>query len=237
METHPGVALYELQQMDVSIARIQKRLKEIEKALSSFPALVAANTQLDQIISELNPLQKNQRDLDLQLQTNRQKRQGTEQRLYSGNVKNPKELQDMENEIAALNRRHAELEDRMLELMLAVEEKEFERQVAEVHRDSVQGEWATLSRDLNHEKEALDAELQKITNARQKASKKISPDHLAIYERLRPAKANQPVARLDDTHCSACGIELISSAVQEIRNTQNLLYCPNCKRIIVDTSN
>jgi uncharacterized protein len=50
--------------------------------------------------------------------------QTSEASLYGGKIRNPKELQDLQVEIAALKRRTATLEDEQLEAMLAVEDAE-----------------------------------------------------------------------------------------------------------------
>ena len=53
------------------------------------------------------------RDMELEIAAAVEKRQTAEQRLYSGEVQNPKELQDMQMEVEALARRKSVLDDEL----------------------------------------------------------------------------------------------------------------------------
>src|SRR5690606_19989334 len=117
-------ALYHLQQIDLEILRHRKRLKEIATALGDSAVVQDAQVQLTSAQEQLKPLRTKMRNLETELQTNTQKAKSTEDRLYSGSVKNPKELQDMQLEIDSLKKRNAELEELLLEQMVLVDEAE-----------------------------------------------------------------------------------------------------------------
>src|SRR5690606_32754045 len=86
-------ALYHLQEVDLSIAQAQKRLGEIAAALADNSLISEAQSQVDQAQETLTPLQAKARNLELEIQSNSDKLRLTDQQLYSGNVRNPKELQ------------------------------------------------------------------------------------------------------------------------------------------------
>jgi predicted nucleic acid-binding Zn-ribbon protein len=50
----------------------------------------------------LTPLQSRARNLELEIQSTSEKIRLTDQQLYSGKVRNPKELQEMQQEIQSL---------------------------------------------------------------------------------------------------------------------------------------
>src|SRR5688572_14994668 len=107
--THPlriemiqAEALWHLQEIELNLLRHQKRLNEIATILGDDQAVLAAQTLLADAQKALVPLRTKARNFELEIQSNGQKAQQTEQQLYSGKVKNTKEMQDMQSEIAAL---------------------------------------------------------------------------------------------------------------------------------------
>ncbi|MCS6836051.1 MAG: hypothetical protein NZ750_08545 [Anaerolineae bacterium] len=215
------------------IARKRKRLEEIAQLLSDSQAVQAAQAALQAAEARLKPLKTRQRDLELQLQSARQKHKATEERLYSGAVRNPKELQDMQQEIATLRRRDAELQDQELEVMVAIDEAQAEVSAAQAHLEQAQAQLAERHGELFAEKLALERDLGQLEGQRQQISSTIQPEHLKLYASLKPGKGGHPVASLKGTHCSACGIEQTSVVVKAVKSGEPFTYCTNCRRILV----
>lgn len=229
-----GKMLYHLQQLDLTIISHEKRITEINSALEDNAAVQNAQTKLAAADTQLKPLQTALRDLELQIDGTRTKRERTETRLYSGSVKNPKELQDMQNEIESLKRRHSELEDQMLEMMLEVEEASEIRDAAQTQLETVQAETASENAELVEERDNLRAALEKLRTQRQNDAQALPSDLLKRYEQMRPRKANQPIALLKaDETCSACGIKQLGTVAKTIRQGGELIMCKNCQRILV----
>lgn len=229
-----GKALYELQEIDLGLIQCDKRLEAIEAQLADNETVQAAQAIVNEAEAELKPLQTKLRDLELQVQTTRSKRETTETRLYSGSVTNPKELQDMQNEIESLKKWHSELEDRMLEVMLGVEDAESVLEDAQNTLAQVTETAATENQDLLSEKQLLKSKVSSLQKKRISAIKAVDEANLTLYDTMRPQKANQPIAKLnpDDT-CSACGIRQMGTITKEIRRSAELIYCKNCKRLLV----
>lgn len=225
-------ALYKLQTIDVHILRNQKRLAEIAQALEDNQVVVAAQTQLEKSQNTLKPLQQKVRDVEHEIESTTNKARATEDRLYSGTVKNPKELQDMQNEIASLKKWQSELEDRQLAAMVAVEEAESVVDDAQTQLDSVVSLWEAEHSELLTEKKQLEAEIAEQQSKREGALKDVSADSLKLYNRLRKSKGNQPVALLKGQNCGICGIGITTTIEQQVRRAEELVYCPNCERIL-----
>src|SRR5690349_11413307 len=99
-------ALYHLQEIDLQITQAQKRLTEIATALADNQVLNDAQNQVQAAQTTLTPLQTKARNLELDIQSNTEKIRVTDEHLYSGRVRNPKELQDMQQEIQSLKNRN-----------------------------------------------------------------------------------------------------------------------------------
>ncbi len=181
----------------------------------------------------LKPLQVKMRDLELEIQSNLAKSQTTEQQLYSGKVRNPKELQDMQQEIAALKNWHGELENRLLEAMVAVEEAEARLADEQIQLEKVATLWESQHQDLLQEKDQLEKQLANLRAKHKAALAEVAPENLNVYNGLKPRKNNQPIAALQEGSCAVCGIEQTSTIEQEVRRGHQLVMCLGCGRILV----
>lgn len=226
-------ALYRLQEIELNLLRSQNRLKEVQAAIENDTALQTARQRVGADENTLSPLRAKMRNLELEIQSNTQKTQSTEERLYSGAVKNPKELQDMQQEIAALRSWHGELENRLLEAMVAVEEAEEALNASRDNLAVVQQRWETEHQDLILEKANLEQQIAALNTQRAKALARVTPENLKTYNALKPRKANQPIAVLQGQSCAVCGIEQTMAIVQDVRRGAALVSCLGCGRILV----
>ena len=226
-------ALYRLQGLDLQLIQHRKRLQEIAAALQDRAVIEAAQTEVDSAQQTLAPLNTQLRDLELEIQSNTQKTQNSEDRLYSGAVKNPKELQDIQNEVASLKRRKGVLEDRLLEIMIEIEEVDAHLGACESELQQVTAEWEQLHSDLLEEKVTLDSEVEILQQQRASAIEDVTPENRQFYDTMRKQKGNQPVATIQGNACSICGIGLTTAIIQEVRHSQTLVQCQSCERILV----
>jgi len=229
-----AVALYHLQQIDLRLLRNHTRLKEIEIALKDNSTVTSAQAQVDAANQAITPVKTKIRDLELEIQSVTQKTKATEQRLYSGSVKNPKELQEMQEEIESLKRRNDTLEEQLLEMMLTLEDLQENLETEESNLSEVTQDWETQNSDLIAEKQDLEADSDAYKGKRKSALQNVSEESLKLYNTLRKRKANKPISALQDVSCTTCGIEQTMSIAQEVRHNQELVYCVNCGRILVD---
>lgn len=226
--------LYQLQEIDLKILRNQKRLKEIAHAMADNEVVQSAQHAVESAENTLKPLRAKNKDLELEIQSNTTKSKATEQRLYSGNVKNPKELQEMQQEIASLKNRNEELEEQLLEVMMSIEDAESNLTEKQATLQNITQEWESQHTDLIQEKEQLETENTTLSAERDTFAETIAPDGLKTYDTLRTKKANKPVSRMDGRSCTICGIEQNTATQQEVRRGHMLIYCSNCGRILVD---
>jgi uncharacterized protein len=229
-----GKALYELQAVDLGLLRKRKRLREIDAQLANNSAVQQAQARVAQAEETLKPIQATVRDLELQIQTTRDKRQRSEERLYSGAVTNPKEMQDLQNESESLKKWLGELEDRQLEAMMEAENAEADLSEAQAALEHTLTAVANENEDLTAERKQLTIDISALEAEREDALQAVTPESLALYDRLHPQKANQPIARMnDDETCAICGIKQNATFARQVRQGDDLHTCPNCKRVLV----
>lgn len=226
-------ALYRLQTIDLILLQKQQRLKAIDAVLNDAHLVAEAQTRVNAAQQALVPLRTQTHSLELELQTNVTKTQTTEEQLYSGRVRNPKEMQDMQQEIVALKKWHGELEDKLLALMMDVETAEAVLADAENRLQEARQTNETAHAQLVSEQATLQAEVKTTQVQRAEFAAAVTPENLKLYTTLRPKRSNQPIAMLKNRSCSACGVEQTMAIEQEVRQGHILTYCTSCERILV----
>jgi predicted nucleic acid-binding Zn-ribbon protein len=227
-----GEALYRLQQLDSERDAKEDRLVEIEAAFKDDIALREARQAVEKAEKRARKWQTKQRDLELEIESLADKASRSEKRLYSGKVKNPKELSDLQAEVVSLKGRRQRLEDTLLEAMIEREEAEGTRDKAHSYLEEVESIWSSRQADLKAERETLQHRLEEIQGQRQAVVPRIDAGVLATYEKLRQTKRGQAVARIQADTCTACGVTISPSAEWKLRQGE-LVHCDSCGRILV----
>lgn len=168
----------------------------------------------------------------------RQRAVRDQQRLDSGAVTSPKDLENLQREIASLAKRQGDLEDVVLEVMERRESAQ--ERVGELSErvDSVQGkiDAATTRRDAAFEE--IDGEVATVTKEREVVAGSVPADLLKLYDKLREKEGGVGAARLYQRRCEGCRLELNITELNEVRAAapDAVLRCENCRRILVRTS-
>lgn len=228
-----GVNLHRLQCLDSDGDTKRDRLAKVEAALGESKALKQAHRALESTQSLVKKWALRQRDLELEIQGLADKIARSEQRLYSGAIKNPKELADQQAKIASLKRRRQKLEDDLLEAMIEREEAETARTQAQTHLDEIQARWSAQQAALMAEREILQKELAEIEQARAALLPSIAAGDLATYQSLRSRKGGLAVVQVHDgAWCGGCGVLMSPSVKWQLRQ-EGAVCCDNCERFIV----
>jgi len=229
----PAQQLYHLQEIEQEARKAGQRLQAIAASLADDAEMQAAQARCQAVRDALTPLRTRLRDLELETAGNEEKIRNTGRQLYSGAVKSPREMQDMQMEVAALTRRNGELETRTLETMLSIEEADAQLAEAEDALAAVVARRGDEQRALLQEREALEARLPQLEQRRQEALRQIAPELQQRYFALKARKHGQPVARMAGNSCTLCGVSQTLTAEREVRHGRSLVTCANCGRILV----
>lgn len=223
--------LYALQEIDNEIDTQSQRLNQINALLGETQELLAARARLEKAQADLASWRAKQRDQDLLFQSLDQKIRLSEEKLYSGRIRNPKELSDLQEELDSLNRRKALVEDQLLEIMLAIEDFESEEYQAKESLAQIQAAWEQEQANLLGEKKALELKLTDLDQRRQRQTALIPRSDLESYLHLRPRKGGVAVSILHGAECQGCMTSVSAARVKEARS-DTLAYCGNCGRIL-----
>lgn len=223
--------LYELQRYDTEIREKKHRLGEVLRAQKEPAALIALRTKADTLAQELHMVRGRHKDLALELAGINDKAQSSEQRLYSGLVKNPKELTDLQHEIESLARRRDVLETEVLEAIMAVEAQEAKLQLTLKEQEELTAEWVQSVESLQEEQQTLAIRLVQLGQLRDRKAAGVNPAMLKTYDRLAAQKGGVAVAHLKGNKCMSCQVTVPADRVRDAER-DILVYCDSCGRIL-----
>lgn len=227
-----ALGLYRLQQVDSQMDQMQARLKAIQETLENDLELRAATDALTAAEELHRQASHALKESEAEVERQSIKIEQTESSLYGGSVHNPKELQDLQMDVASLKKHLGTLEERELEAMVRAEETEEGLQSARAKLESVRSNLKNQNSDLTNESEALNRELERLKAERDAVTGNLDGQALKTYEGLRQHKRGLAVALISEDACSACGTTLTASQQQGARNASQLYYCPTCGRIL-----
>jgi predicted nucleic acid-binding Zn-ribbon protein len=225
--------LLDLQDVDTTIDRLKRRLAEIRAALHETDELIGARAALRAAEESVTQKRAQRRDLERAAAALDTRIKEADRRLYSGTVKNPKELLDLQNDIAASKKQKNTLDDQLFAAMVALEEAEAGLQACSDTLRRVDAEWRASQSELATELTQLEHELAEKTAEQTAARAKLSAPDLAQYDQLRRRKGGVAVVEMDGNVCGACGVRVTAHIQQQLSQADHLARCGNCERILV----
>jgi len=224
--------LYRLQKIDTQIDQINNRLAEINHILVADENLHKAEELSQNTKNQLFKMQQNLKQKEDEVQAHRIKIETNESSLYGGKVRNPKELQDLQMEIASLKKRLTILEDEQLDIMLAVEMAEKDFGIAQKNLTQAQTDHNNRTASLTGEHNQLTRTKDNLLAERNPLLNSVVPENLEIYQTLREQKKGVAVVSVDDESCSACGTTIRPSEIQAAHSPLKIVFCSSCNRIL-----
>jgi uncharacterized protein len=224
--------LYHLQKIDSQLDKHQKRLQEIAQILANNAAIKKAQSKADQTQKILDNAKNELQSAETKVKDQRIKIGQNEANLYGGKIRNPKELQGLQDEVAALKRFLSILEDRQLEAMLHVDEMSTENEATQANLSSAQAAAHNLQVQLLGEKGTIEANQKKLGTERQSCLRPILADDLTVYAKLRKQRAGVAVSQVSNQACTACGATLTAALFQAARSPNKITKCSSCGRIL-----
>lgn len=227
-----ALGLYRLQQVDSQIDQIQSRLKAIQQILENDDELRTASTFFAAAEIQDKETERLLKQSELEVEKQRIKIQQAEASLYGGLVKNPKELQDLQKDIASLKRHLETLEERELEVMEVAESAEKDLKAANAGLEKVKSNRGDQFGQLAKENEKLNKDLETLLSERTAVMQDIATSTIHQYDQLRKQRRGIAVTTISDDSCASCGTTLPASLQQNARSATQLFNCPTCGRIL-----
>jgi len=227
-----GVAkqLYQLQEFDLEIKSNERALSQVVSQLGESQAVVRVQNQLQLEQQRLGELRHKQRSAEWEIDDLVTKVAAAEETLFSGRIKNPKELTNLQHEVDALKAKRDQLEEKALEIMDQVEQSETSVARISNQLETLKAEWQRQQQQLSDEMDQLKAMLSDLRQKWQLLSEEIESQAVEFYQELRKEKGTA-VARVEQGICRGCRISLPTTELQQARSG-GLVQCSSCGRIL-----
>ncbi len=153
----------------------------------------------------------------------------------SGGSASPKELEQLQHEVGTLNARRSELEEIELEIMLRVDE--IKARIDGLQ--SQESEFTEQINDLNIRKEnalaRINGELESISKERAETLASVSPELIALYEKIRASNNGTGAAALVAGACTGCHLSINTVELKRMAELADdeVVRCEECRCILV----
>jgi predicted nucleic acid-binding Zn-ribbon protein len=232
--------LLDLQELDSGIDRLAARrrtlpdIAEIERLTARLRELGA---DLDTAESAKNETARAQARLEADVENVRSRAVRDQGRLDSGAVSSSRELENLQSEIASLNRRRDTLEDELLELMEAAENAASAADALNTERHQMQADRAAAVERRDAEWAAIDEDSTQQRAARAELAPQLPVDLVTLYERIRASSGGIGAARIYRRRCEGCHMELSGGDLSEVVEAppERVLRHEECRRILIRT--
>jgi predicted nucleic acid-binding Zn-ribbon protein len=222
--------LYQLQDIDLELESDEQTLNLIINQLGESNAIIQAEEKLESERQTLEELTRQQHSIEWEVEDITSKQKKVEEELYSGRIRNPKELADLQHESEVLKANLARLEEQALEIMEKVEQAAKSVVASDSALNRLKAEWQSQQRKLSADMEKLKKAIASLKNKRQRLVKDIDQETIDIYTELRKQRGTA-VARVQQGTCLGCRITLPVSDLQRARGG-SLVRCSSCGRIL-----
>jgi predicted nucleic acid-binding Zn-ribbon protein len=224
--------LWRLQEIDSALDTRRASLEDAQARIGESEELIAARALVEARRVTLKEAQAAQKDAEVEADDLKVKIGAAEQQLYSGTIKNPKELASLQADVDQLKRHLSTLEDKDLEALGAVETADNELRVAETEATALEAAWREEQAELKERVTRLTAEIAGYDRERAELAADIDSALLKTYDHTRRTHHGKGMARLDRNLCLGCRISLPTNIVNRARSGSALVQCPNCERIL-----
>jgi len=181
---------------------------------------------------------REQRRIDADVEQVRARRERTQQRLDTGAVGSPKELEGLQHELVALNRRISTLEDEELEFMEQLETEQTELDSVRTRLQELDQRVGALASERDLAAGDIDVAVQQHLDERARLVGALPEQLVTAYEKSRAQHGGVGAAALVRRACEGCRLELNAGDLGELTRSpvEEVLRCPECGRILVRTS-
>ncbi|PRX92455.1 zinc ribbon domain-containing protein [Allonocardiopsis opalescens] len=232
--------LLDLQSIDAGLDRLAHRRRTLPENAEAAALDARAAELRDAVVAaetSVSDLSREQAKAEGDVDQVRQRAERDQARLDGGQVSSPRELQNLQSEIASLRRRQNDLEEVVLEIMERLDDAQRRRDKALEERDAVIRERAAVEERRTAALADIEAEEGRIRPDRERIAAEIPADLGALYAKLREQFGGVGAAKLHRGRCDGCKLALSTVELNTIRASapDEVIRCEECRRILVRT--
>lgn len=223
----------------MEVQRLDNLIADAEEKLAGVPDyLEKAQNELETAQAEFDDF-KGKYDTDLgaknEIQTNYEENKALLEKaqLKLPEVKkNNKEYEAVLKEMDVLKKTVNDAEEKLVVLSESVDKYQAADDGVISKLENAKKTYEESLQKREEENSDLTSELASNKKARKDAEKGVKKSLLAKYDRVRKARNNLAVVRVDDETCTGCYIKVPPQLYVEVVKDQEIYQCPNCQRFL-----
>jgi uncharacterized protein len=228
--------LLELADIDAELTRIEHRRRGLPEH-AELERLEARDTELRDSIAALtaqnSDLKREQAKAEADVEQVRARIDRDRNRLDSGMVNSPRELENLQSEVQSLHRRQSDLEEVVLDVMERLETAQSTLTQATAEREQLATELTSVSAARDTALGELGEQSVKAADRRVEVTAAMD-----LYDKQRAQHGGVGAAALRKRSCQGCNLTLNTVDLNAIRAApaEEVLRCEECRRILVRTA-
>jgi predicted nucleic acid-binding Zn-ribbon protein len=224
--------LVDLQQKDSLILEKRRFIDKVPKRIFDVDEpLKKAKLELETMKKKHEAVSKKKREKEAALSEVQEKIRKMKARI--SDIKTNKEYQAYQKEIETSEKEIYAVEDQILQLMEEIDAVSKEQQEKEAVVNAETEKIHAFKRELDGEVTKHEKELAELKEERAGLVSRISPDVYAAYKTLLLDSGDGvAVTTARDELCSGCDMHIPPQLYVEIRKNEEIIQCPQCRRIL-----
>lgn len=233
--------LLELADIDAELTRIEHRRRGLPEH-AELARLEVKDDELRDSIAALtaqnSDLRREQAKAEADVEQVRARIDRDRQRLDTGIVNSPRELENLQSEVQSLNRRQSDLEDVVIDVMERLETAQSALTSATSEREQLATDLVSVTSARDTALAELGEQSVKASDRRVEVAASIPADLLDLYDKLRVQHGGVGATALRLRRCQGCNLTMNTVDLNAIRAApaDEVLRCEECRRILVRTA-
>lgn len=208
-------------------------IKNSEELISKEEKLIELEGKLEAYSKKYSELENERKKLEDRVGTQSEKIKRNEQKLFSGTITSSKELVNLQDEIKILKENNDKIEDKMLELMIKIDEILEEIREIKTAKEKLDLYVGRLKNDIGEKVKKLEENIEELKKEKDNLILSIPDDYIKEYKRLKEKKMGIAVSVLKDDICSGCSMQIPVTESEKIKDKNKVYRCPLCGRLMI----
>ncbi|MCW5939998.1 MAG: hypothetical protein KF884_10230 [Fimbriimonadaceae bacterium] len=225
-------ALYKLSLVDAALYELKQRAGHLDVGREELVTIKKLQAEAEAGKSGVAKQQAAvTKDLEFQSETLRERLKRLDKDLYGGSVVNPREVEQIEEEMATLKSQIEAIDNQLLDLYEAQPALDAARQEESKEIEELKRAAARKQAMAKKEHESLQAAYRSKAAERAPLVAKVPQPLLDTYERLREKLGLGLATVTDQQRCGQCGMHVPEKAMDMIVQDR-IVQCEQCRRIL-----
>ena len=223
--------LYEFQQIDAEILKLDNKLKSVPLKIKKAAAELQLHQQkLQDKQAQLDDAEKLQRSKTAELEMEGEQRGKYQAQLRE--VKSNEEYQALDNQISFVQEKEAEIEDEILSAMLQIDQLTEELAQQQKEFEAEQEKHKAQKAEYEQEAKDLKAAIVKWQRKQRDFSDQIDSGLIDQYQARFKRYRKGLVSLVVENACGNCHLTIQPQTLQEARKYERLIRCGSCRLIL-----